>query len=43
MPAQIALPAVAAHGARRLPSVDLDSSNVELGDDEGFLGDRGAP
>jgi hypothetical protein len=34
------LPAVAAHGARRLPSVDVDSYNVELKDDEGFLGDR---
>jgi hypothetical protein len=34
------LPAVAAHGASRLPSVDLDSYNVELRDDEGFLGDR---
>jgi ROK family len=35
-----ALPAVAAHGATRLPSVDLDSYNVEIKDDEGFLGDR---
>ena len=34
------LPAIAAHGAKRLPSVDLDSYNVELKDDEGFLGDR---
>ena len=40
MPAQTTLPAVAAHGATRLPSVDLDSYNVELKDDEGFLGDR---
>jgi predicted NBD/HSP70 family sugar kinase len=40
MPAQATLPAVAAHGARRLPSVELDSYNVELKDDEGFLGDR---
>jgi hypothetical protein len=32
------LPAVAAHGAVRLPSVEVDSYNVE--DDEGFLGDR---
>ena len=40
MPAQTTLPAVAAHGARRLPSVELDSYNVELRDDEGFLGDR---
>ena len=28
------------HGARRLPSVVVDSYNVELKDDEGFLGDR---
>jgi hypothetical protein len=34
------LPAIAAHGATRLPTVDLDSYNVELKDDEGFLGDR---
>jgi len=34
------LPAVAEHGASRLPSVEVDSYNVELKDDEGFLGDR---
>jgi predicted NBD/HSP70 family sugar kinase len=34
------LPAVATHGATRLPSVELDSYNVELKDDEGFIGDR---
>src|SRR5258705_9277946 len=28
------------HGATRLPSVDVDSYNGELKDDEGFLGDR---
>jgi predicted NBD/HSP70 family sugar kinase len=28
------------HGATRLPSVDVDSYNVELKDDDGFLGDR---
>lgn len=28
------------HGATRLPSVDVDSFNVELRDEEGFLGDR---
>src|SRR5437588_6600345 len=28
------------HGAMRLPSVDVDSFNIELKDDEGFLGDR---
>jgi hypothetical protein len=37
---QTGLPAVAAHGAKRLPSVIVDSYNVELEDDEGFLGDR---
>ncbi len=28
------------HGAARLPSVDIDSYNIELKDDDGFLGDR---
>src|SRR5471032_390949 len=28
------------HGATRLPSVDVDSFNIELKDDEGFVGDR---
>src|SRR5438105_1634020 len=40
MASQSALPAVAAHGALGLPSVDVDSYNVELKDDEGFIGDR---
>ena len=31
---------IAGHGATRLPSVDVDSFNIELKDDEGFLGDR---
>src|SRR3977135_3558302 len=31
---------IAQHGATRLPSVDVDSFNVELKDDDGFLGDR---
>jgi hypothetical protein len=31
---------IAHHGATRLPSVDIDSFNVELKDEEGFLGDR---
>jgi predicted NBD/HSP70 family sugar kinase len=34
------LPTVATHGAARLPSVEVDSYNVELKDDEGFIGDR---
>jgi predicted NBD/HSP70 family sugar kinase len=33
-------PTVATHGAARLPLVEVDSYNVELKDDEGFLGDR---
>jgi ROK family len=31
---------IAHHGASRLPSVDVDSYNIELKDEEGFLGDR---
>src|SRR4051794_27999815 len=31
---------IARHGASRLPSVEIDSFNVELKDDDGFLGDR---
>jgi predicted NBD/HSP70 family sugar kinase len=31
---------IARHGASRLPSVDVDSFNSELKDDDGFLGDR---
>ena len=34
------LPTVAAHGGARLPSVEVDSYNAELKDDEGFIGDR---
>ena len=33
------LPSIAEHGASRLPSVELDSYNIELKDDEGFIGD----
>lgn len=33
-------PTVAAHGATRLPSVEVDSYNIETKDDEGFIGDR---
>jgi hypothetical protein len=36
----IATTGIAAHGASRLPSVEIDSFNIELKDDEGFLGDR---
>jgi hypothetical protein len=31
---------IAQHGGSRLPSVDVDSFNVELKDEDGFLGDR---
>ena len=34
------VPAVAPHGSHRLPAVDIDSYNVELKDNEGFIGDR---
>jgi hypothetical protein len=31
---------IATHGASRLPSVEIDNYNIELKDEEGFLGDR---
>lgn len=31
---------IAQHGASRLPSVDVDSFNIEIKDEDGFLGDR---
>jgi ROK family protein len=31
---------IASHGATRLPSVDVDSFNIELKDEDGFVGDR---
>ena len=31
---------IARHGAERLPSVDIDSFNIEMKDEDGFLGDR---
>ena len=34
------VPSVASHGSHRLPAVDVDSYNVELKDNEGFIGDR---
>jgi hypothetical protein len=36
----VATTGIARHGASRLPSVDVDSFNIELKDDDGFLGDR---
>jgi predicted NBD/HSP70 family sugar kinase len=40
MTGKTAAPALIAHGASRLPSVDVESYNVELQDDEGLIGDR---
>ena len=41
MPDQVRFaPAISPHGATRLPAVDVESYNVELKDDEGFVGDR---
>ncbi len=40
MAEQATLPALAAHGALRLPSVEIDNYNAESRDDEGFVGDR---
>jgi predicted NBD/HSP70 family sugar kinase len=31
---------IAVHGAARLPSVEIDSYNIEIKDEDGFLGDR---
>ncbi len=39
-PEKTTLPASGAHGARRLTSVNVDSYNVELKDEDGFIGDR---
>jgi len=36
----VTLPSIAEHGASRLPSVHVDIYNIELKDDEGFIGDR---
>jgi hypothetical protein len=33
-------PALGVHGASRLPAVEIDSYNLELKDEDGFLGDR---
>src|SRR5438105_180730 len=37
---KIATTGIAVHGASRLPSVEVDSFNIELKVDEGFLGNR---
>jgi hypothetical protein len=36
----LATTSIAGHGATRLPSVDVDSFNIEIKDEDGFLGDR---
>ena len=36
----VTIPALGRHGAAVLPAVEVDSYNLELKDDEGFLGDR---
>ncbi|WP_426410392.1 ROK family protein [Bradyrhizobium ganzhouense] len=36
----VATTGIAQHGAGRLPSVDVDSFNIEIKDEDGFLGDR---
>jgi hypothetical protein len=36
----LATSGIGRHGASRLPSVDVDNFNIELKDDDGFLGDR---
>jgi len=40
MAEQTTLPPIARHGAARLPAVEVESYNVELKDDEGYVGDR---
>jgi len=42
MAEQVTTTPVFVHGALRLPEVEVDSYNIELRDDEGFLGDRGS-
>jgi predicted NBD/HSP70 family sugar kinase len=39
---RLRMPMIAVHGTEDLPSVHVDSYNVELRDDEGFIGDRGS-
>jgi hypothetical protein len=37
---ETAHPALIRHGAERLPEVDVEAYNLEIEDDEGFIGDR---
>ncbi|MGE0022421.1 MAG: ROK family protein [Hyphomicrobium sp.] len=34
------MPVITEHGAKQLPSVEIDSYNLEIRDEEGFVGDR---
>ncbi len=34
------MPVITEHGAKVLPSVEVDSYNLEIRDEEGFVGDR---
>ena len=34
------MPVITEHGAKQLPSVEVDSYNLEIKDEEGFIGDR---
>jgi hypothetical protein len=38
--AKTSLPVLNAHGAKVLPSVVVDSYNLEIKDEQGFVGDR---
>jgi predicted NBD/HSP70 family sugar kinase len=40
MAEELATAGIGKHGADRLPAVDIDSYNIELKDENGFLGDR---
>jgi hypothetical protein len=40
MAEKVTISRIAPHGAARLPAVEVDSYNVELKDEDGFLGDR---
>lgn len=40
MPQDASLPVITEHGAAKLPSVEIDSYNLEIRDEEGFVGDR---
>jgi hypothetical protein len=40
MPEKVLVSQIAPHGATRLPAVEVDSYNIELKDEDGFLGDQ---